>query len=73
MSSMSSSGAVASFLKSGAVPADLERLHLSGSTFLRSAEAAFDSDATESSSGGESDVEQDQVVRADPDKRHVKL
>ncbi|KAL2077958.1 hypothetical protein ACEWY4_025643 [Coilia grayii] len=72
-STSSSSSGIFSFLKSGAVPADLERLHMSGSTFLRSAEAAFDSDATESSSGGESDVEQDQVARADPDKRHVKL
>ncbi|XP_041938237.1 KAT8 regulatory NSL complex subunit 1 [Alosa sapidissima] len=70
--STSSSG-VANFLRSGAVPVDLERLHASGSSFLHSTETAFDSDATESSSGGESDVEQDEIARADPDKRHVQL
>ncbi|XP_042559231.1 KAT8 regulatory NSL complex subunit 1 [Clupea harengus] len=71
--STSSSSGVASFLRGGTVPADLERLHVSGSSFLHSAEVAFDSDATESSSGGESDVEQEEIARADPDKRHVKL
>ncbi|KAJ8264616.1 hypothetical protein GJAV_G00151320 [Gymnothorax javanicus] len=61
------------FLKSGSVPGDLERLSLSGATNLCSAEAAFDSDATESSSGGETDVEEDELAKADIEQRHVSL
>ncbi|XP_077595549.1 KAT8 regulatory NSL complex subunit 1-like [Stigmatopora nigra] len=65
--------ALARFLKSGSVPLELERLCLSGSANLRSAERAFDSDVTESSSGGDSDLEEDQLSRADVDRRHVKI
>uniref|UniRef100_A0AAR2JXC8 PEHE domain-containing protein n=1 Tax=Pygocentrus nattereri TaxID=42514 RepID=A0AAR2JXC8_PYGNA len=61
------------FLKGGFVPSELEKLHLSGSTNLRTAEAQFDSDATESSSGGESDVEEEELSRVDIEQRHVKL
>ncbi|XP_072522802.1 KAT8 regulatory NSL complex subunit 1 isoform X2 [Salminus brasiliensis] len=61
------------FLKGGSVPSELEKLHLSGSTNLRTAEAQFDSDATESSSGGESDVEEEELSRVDIEQRHVKL
>ncbi|XP_066520268.1 KAT8 regulatory NSL complex subunit 1 isoform X2 [Hoplias malabaricus] len=61
------------FLKGGLVPSELEKLHLSGSTNLRTAEAQFDSDATESSSGGDSDVEEEELARVDIEQRHVKL
>ncbi|XP_016124428.1 KAT8 regulatory NSL complex subunit 1-like [Sinocyclocheilus grahami] len=61
------------FLKSGSMPAELERLSLSCTTNLRSAECAFDSDATESSSGGETDVEEDELARVDIEQRHIPL
>ncbi|XP_030649577.1 KAT8 regulatory NSL complex subunit 1 isoform X2 [Chanos chanos] len=61
------------FLKGGSVPAELERLSVSGTTNLRAAEGAFDSDATESSSGGETDVEEDELARVDIDQRHISL
>ncbi|XP_042583817.1 KAT8 regulatory NSL complex subunit 1 isoform X1 [Cyprinus carpio] len=61
------------FLKSGSMPAELERLSLSCTTNLRSAEYAFDSDATESSSGGETDVEEDDLARVDIEQRHIPL
>ncbi len=61
------------FLKGGRVASELEQLHLSGTTYLRATEAQFDSDATESSSGGESDVEEEELARADVDQRHIKL
>lgn len=60
-------------LKGGRVASELERLHLSGSTHLRATEAQFDSDATESSSGGESDVEEEELARVDVDQCHIKL
>ncbi|KAG5832954.1 hypothetical protein ANANG_G00296720 [Anguilla anguilla] len=62
-----------SFLRGGSVPGELDRLALSGTAGLRAVEAAFDSDATESSSGGESDVEEDQLAQADLERRHVSL
>lgn len=61
------------FLKSGAVPLELERLYLSGSANLHSAESAFDSDVTESSSGGDSDLEEEELSRVDIEQRHVKM
>ncbi|KAF4106903.1 KAT8 regulatory NSL complex subunit 1 [Onychostoma macrolepis] len=61
------------FLKGGRVASELEQLHLSGTTYLRATESQFDSDATESSSGGESDVEEEELARADVDQRHIKL
>ncbi|CAL8282252.1 unnamed protein product [Merluccius merluccius] len=61
------------FLKAGAMPTELERLCLSGSANLRSTESAFDSDVTESSSGGDSDLEEDEVARVDVEQRHVKI
>lgn len=61
------------FLRGGSAPAELERLSLSCSTNLRAAESAFDSDATESSSGGETDVEEDELARADVEQRHIPL
>ncbi|XP_028332090.1 KAT8 regulatory NSL complex subunit 1-like isoform X2 [Gouania willdenowi] len=61
------------FLRSGAMPLELERLYLSGTANLRSAESAFDSDVTESSSGGDSDLEEEQLSKVDLEQRHVKL
>lgn len=61
------------FLRGVSAPAELERLSLSCSTNLRAAESAFDSDATESSSGGETDVEEDELARADVEQRHISL
>uniref|UniRef100_A0A8C1XRC1 KAT8 regulatory NSL complex subunit 1a n=1 Tax=Cyprinus carpio TaxID=7962 RepID=A0A8C1XRC1_CYPCA len=61
------------FLKGGRVASELEHLHLSGTTYLRATEAQFDSDATESSSGGESDIEEEELARADVEQRHIKL
>ena len=61
------------FLKGGSMPLELERLYLSGSANLHSAESAFDSDVTESSSGGDSDLEEEELARVDIDQRHVKM
>lgn len=61
------------FLKSGTMPLELERLYLSGSANLHSAESAFDSDVTESSSGGDSDLEEEELARVDIEQRHVKM
>lgn len=61
------------FLKSGAMPLELERLYLSGSANLHSVESAFDSDVTESSSGGDSDLEEEELARVDTEQRHVKM
>ncbi|XP_028287927.1 KAT8 regulatory NSL complex subunit 1 isoform X2 [Parambassis ranga] len=61
------------FLKSGSIPLELERLYLSGSANLHSAEKAFDSDVTESSSGGDSDLEEEELSRVDIEQRHVKI
>ncbi|XP_071317999.1 KAT8 regulatory NSL complex subunit 1 isoform X8 [Trachinotus anak] len=61
------------FLKSGSMPLELERLYLSGSANLHSAESAFDSDVTESSSGGDSDLEEEELARVDIEQRHVKI
>ncbi|XP_041830388.1 KAT8 regulatory NSL complex subunit 1-like isoform X3 [Melanotaenia boesemani] len=61
------------FLKSGSMPLELERLYLSGSANLHSAESAFDSDVTESSSGGDSDLEEEELSRVDIEQRHVKI
>ncbi|XP_058262436.1 KAT8 regulatory NSL complex subunit 1 [Hemibagrus wyckioides] len=60
-------------LKDSSLPSELAKLHQSSATSLRVAEAQFDSDATESSSGGESDVEEEELARVDTEQRHVKL
>ncbi|XP_077358007.1 KAT8 regulatory NSL complex subunit 1-like [Festucalex cinctus] len=66
-------GGLGRFLKSGSVPLELERLYLSGSANLHSVEKAFDSDVTESSSGGDSDLEEEELSRVDVEQRHVKI
>lgn len=72
-SSTNSRDGLRRFLKSGTMPLELERLYLSGSANLHSAEKAFDSDVTESSSGGDSDLEEEELARADIEQRHVKM
>lgn len=72
-SSANSRDGLRRFLKSGTMPLELERLYLSGSANLHSAEKAFDSDVTESSSGGDSDLEEEELARADIEQRHVKM
>lgn len=61
------------FLKNCSIPSELERLYLSGTANLRSVESAFDSDVTESSSGGDSDIEEEELSRVDIDQPHVKM
>jgi len=72
-SSSNSRDGLGRFLKSGSMPLELERLYLSGSANLHSAESAFDSDVTESSSGGDSDLEEEELSRVDIEQRHVKM
>ncbi|KAM3591506.1 uncharacterized protein V6R79_002832 [Siganus canaliculatus] len=72
-SSSNSRDGLRRFLKSGTMPLELEKLYLSGSANLHSAESAFDSDVTESSSGGDSDLEEDELARVDIEQRHVKI
>lgn len=72
-SSSNNRDGVRRFLKSGTMPLELERLYLSGSANLHSVERAFDSDVTESSSGGDSDLEEEELAKADVEQRHVKL
>ncbi|XP_004707310.1 KAT8 regulatory NSL complex subunit 1 isoform X1 [Echinops telfairi] len=61
------------FLRSDSVSEELERFTASGIANLRCSELAFDSDVTDSSSGGESDIEEEELMRADPEQRHVPL
>lgn len=72
-SSSNNRDSLSRFLKSGSMPLELERLYLSGSANLHSAESAFDSDVTESSSGGDTDLEEDELSRVDIEQRHVKM
>ncbi|KAL6094397.1 kansl1 [Pungitius sinensis] len=72
-SSSNSRDSLGRFLKGGSMPLELERLYLSGSANLHSAESAFDSDVTESSSGGDSDLEEEELTRVDIEQRHVKI
>lgn len=62
---------LSNFLKSDSISEELERFTASGMANLRSSEQAFDSDVTDSSSGGESDVEEEELTKADPEQPHV--
>nr|XP_012606501.1 KAT8 regulatory NSL complex subunit 1 isoform X2 [Microcebus murinus] len=64
---------LSNFLKSDSISEELERFTASGIANLRCSEQAFDSDVTDSSSGGESDIEEEELTRADPEQRHVPL
>ncbi|KFO97593.1 KAT8 regulatory NSL complex subunit 1 [Calypte anna] len=64
---------LSSFLKSDSISEELERFTASGMANLRSSEQAFDSDVTDSSSGGESDIEEEELTKADPEQPHIPL
>ncbi|NWQ80750.1 KANL1 protein, partial [Columbina picui] len=72
-SETATSEGLCSFLKSDSISEELERFTASGMANLRSSEQAFDSDVTDSSSGGESDVEEEELTKADPEQPHVPL
>ncbi|XP_054985809.1 KAT8 regulatory NSL complex subunit 1 isoform X3 [Sorex araneus] len=72
-SETTSSEGLSNFLKSDSVSEELERFTASGIANLRCSEQAFDSDVTDSSSGGETDIEEEELSRADPEQRHVPL
>ncbi|XP_066219195.1 KAT8 regulatory NSL complex subunit 1 isoform X2 [Saccopteryx leptura] len=72
-SETTTSEGLSNFLKSDSVAEELERFTASGIANLRCSEQAFDSDVTDSSSGGESDIEEEELTRADPEQRHVPL
>nr|XP_011717062.1 KAT8 regulatory NSL complex subunit 1 isoform X5 [Macaca nemestrina] len=72
-SETTTSEGLSSFLKSDSISEELERFTASGIANLRCSEQAFDSDVTDSSSGGESDIEEEELTRADPEQRHVPL
>ncbi|XP_025910255.1 KAT8 regulatory NSL complex subunit 1 isoform X1 [Nothoprocta perdicaria] len=72
-SETAASEGLSSFLKSDSVSEELERFTASGMANLRCSEQAFDSDVTDSSSGGESDIEEEELTKADPEQPHVPL
>ncbi|XP_054527320.1 KAT8 regulatory NSL complex subunit 1 isoform X6 [Pan troglodytes] len=72
-SETTTSEGLSNFLKSNSISEELERFTASGIANLRCSEQAFDSDVTDSSSGGESDIEEEELTRADPEQRHVPL
>ncbi|XP_044302905.1 KAT8 regulatory NSL complex subunit 1 isoform X2 [Varanus komodoensis] len=69
----SSSEGLSSFLRRDSISEELERFTASGMANLRSCEQAFDSDVTDSSSGGESDIEEEELTKADTEQHHVPL
>ncbi|KAM5151021.1 KAT8 regulatory NSL complex subunit 1 isoform 3-T4 [Callospermophilus lateralis] len=72
-SETTTSEGLSNFLKSNSISEELERFTASGIANLRCSEQAFDSDITDSSSGGESDIEEEELTRADPEQCHVSL
>lgn len=72
-SETATSEGLSNFLKSDSISEELERFTASGIASLRCSEQAFDSDVTDSSSGGESDIEEEELTRADPEQCHVPL
>ncbi|ELW47801.1 hypothetical protein TREES_T100007944 [Tupaia chinensis] len=72
-SETTTSEGLSNFLKSDSISEELERFTASGIANVRCSEQAFDSDVTDSSSGGESDIEEEELTRADPEQRHVPL
>ncbi|GAB1296947.1 KAT8 regulatory NSL complex subunit 1 [Apodemus speciosus] len=72
-SETTTSEGLSNFLKSDSISEELERFTASGIANLRCSERAFDSDVTDSSSGGESDIEEEELTRADPEQCHVPL
>ncbi|XP_007456864.1 PREDICTED: KAT8 regulatory NSL complex subunit 1 [Lipotes vexillifer] len=72
-SETATSEGLSNFLKSDSISEELDRFTASGIANLRCSEQAFDSDVTDSSSGGESDIEEEELTRADPEQRHLPL
>ncbi|XP_036691647.1 KAT8 regulatory NSL complex subunit 1 isoform X4 [Balaenoptera musculus] len=72
-SETATSEGLSNFLKSDSISEELGRFTASGIASLRCSERAFDSDVTDSSSGGESDIEEEELTRADPEQRHLPL
>ncbi|XP_077169079.1 KAT8 regulatory NSL complex subunit 1 isoform X2 [Paroedura picta] len=72
-SETSTSEGLSSFLKSDSISEELERFTASGMANLRSCEQAFDSDVTDSSSGGESDIEEEELTKVDTEQHHLPL
>ncbi|XP_072502029.1 KAT8 regulatory NSL complex subunit 1 isoform X3 [Notamacropus eugenii] len=72
-SETSTSEGLSSFLKSDSISEELEKFTASSTANLKSSEQAFDSDVTDSSSGGESDIEEEELAKADTEQRHVPL
>ncbi|XP_074835105.1 KAT8 regulatory NSL complex subunit 1 isoform X2 [Carettochelys insculpta] len=72
-SETSPSEGLSSFLRSDSISEELEKFTASGMANLRSSEQAFDSDVTDSSSGGESDIEEEELTKAEPEQHHVPL
>uniref|UniRef100_A0A8D2AYY5 KAT8 regulatory NSL complex subunit 1 n=1 Tax=Sciurus vulgaris TaxID=55149 RepID=A0A8D2AYY5_SCIVU len=72
-SETTTSEGLSNFLKNDSISEELERFTASGIANLRCSEQAFDSDITDSSSGGESDIEEEELTRADPEQCHVSL
>lgn len=72
-SETTTSEGLSNFLKSDSISEELERFTVSGIANLRCSEQAFDSDITDSSSGGESDIEEEELTRADSEQCHVPL
>ncbi|KAL4665975.1 hypothetical protein H8959_000926 [Pygathrix nigripes] len=72
-SETTTSEGLSNFLKSDSISEELERFTASGIANLRCSEQAFGSDVIDSSSGGESDIEEEELTRADPEQRHVPL
>ncbi|XP_051014795.1 KAT8 regulatory NSL complex subunit 1 isoform X2 [Acomys russatus] len=72
-SETATSEGLSNFLKRDSISEELERFTASGIANLRCSEQAFDSDVTDSSSGGESDIEEEELTRADPEQCHVPL
>ncbi|XP_027728544.1 KAT8 regulatory NSL complex subunit 1 isoform X2 [Vombatus ursinus] len=72
-SETATSEGLSSFLKSDSISEELEKFTASSTANLKSSEQAFDSDVTDSSSGGESDIEEEELAKADTEQRHVPL
>ncbi|XP_043858558.1 KAT8 regulatory NSL complex subunit 1 isoform X3 [Dromiciops gliroides] len=72
-SETTTSEGLSSFLKGDSISEELERFTASSTANLKSSEQAFDSDVTDSSSGGESDIEEEELAKADTEQRHVPL
>ncbi|XP_067825245.1 KAT8 regulatory NSL complex subunit 1 isoform X2 [Heptranchias perlo] len=69
----SASETLANFFKSSSVSKGLEKFISSSDSKLRFSENAFDSDVTESSSGGESDIEEESLTKVEMEQYHTPL